>query len=63
MENTKHVPYIGETIQFANNLLIQASIEGMITEVVVWSLSAMKNNPNLSIEEAIEYSIKDNEEG
>lgn len=44
---------ISKAMNYANPIINDAIKEGMITEVVVWALDSMKNNPDQSIEMAL----------
>lgn len=47
------------TMEFARNRLREAKDNGLLTEVVVWSLKSMKGNPGLTIEQAIKSGFEE----
>jgi len=48
-----------EELQTVNNLLLKASEHGMQSEVVTWALQNMKENPTLSIGDAMEIGYSE----
>lgn len=46
--------YVIEEMSYIDSLLDEAAEYGLITEVVTFGLMAMKNNPTLTIAEAIQ---------
>ena len=48
-----------EELQTVKNLLLKASEYGMQPEVVTWALQNMKENPNLSIGDAMEIGYSE----
>jgi|APCry1669189241_1035207.scaffolds.fasta_scaffold166620_1 hypothetical protein len=48
-----------EELQTVKNLLLKSSEYGMQSEVVTWALQNMKENPNLSIGDAMEIGYSE----
>lgn len=50
---------IKETLKFVHFCLEEAKEHGLTVEVVTWALKFMKENPLLSIEEAINMGVNE----
>ena len=48
-----------EELQIVDNLLLNAAEYGLQSEVVTWALQNMKENPDLSIGDAMEISYSE----